>query len=321
MRVLSKAARADVVVLQRRMVSGPFLWLLRRFAKKLVFDFDDAIFCNSDGSASASRNKRFSKTLSVCDAAWAGNDYLASHARSDCDDVAVLPTAVDFSRYDFAIREAVTGGQAITGEAVATESQVAPESPVVGESPVTGQKLGQYCDCVWIGSSSTRRYLDGIIPILESLAANSVGQYPQLRLKVIADFTPESATLPIVAVPWSDLTEREALVSADIGIAPMVHNDWTAGKCGLKVIQYMAAGLPVVTDKAGVNQAIVKPGQTGFVASSPQQWQDGILQLIENPALRKKMGQEGRRIAQQSYDITVTCDKMAALLNAVISGL
>jgi glycosyltransferase involved in cell wall biosynthesis len=277
-RILRQVSQADVVVLIRRTVSGPFFWLLRLLAKRLVFDFDDAIFCRSDGDTSTVRQFRFNKIISKCDAVWAGNDYLAENARSCNQNISMIPTAVDLAHFQPCLK-----------------------------------KNEQYVDCVWIGSSSTRRYLDNIIPLLDELAA----ELSQLRLKVIADFAPDTGTIPVVAVPWTESGEAEALASAHIGIAPMIENNWTSGKCGLKVIQYMAAGLPVITDNAGVNKIMVDHQATGFIARSNEQWQAAIISLANDPNLARQMGARGRNKVDQHYSLQSSFEKMLASLSGL----
>ena len=277
-KILRRAAKADVVVVVRRTVSGPFFWLLRHLSKQLVFDFDDAIFCRSDGSTSNVRQRRFKKIVSQCDAVWAGNEFLASKANSLCKNTHVIPTAVQLSHK--------------------LPHQI---------------KNDEFIDCVWIGSSSTRRYLEQIIPLLDKLAE----ERPQLRLKVIADFSPNTKTIKVLTVAWSETVEDEALASAHIGIAPMVENNWTSGKCGLKVIQYMSAGLPVVTDNAGVNKSIVDHESTGFIACNEQQWQQAITTLADNPLLRTQMGEKGREKALRHYSLQTSFEKMLASLSTM----
>ena len=108
-----------------------------------------------------------------------------------------------------------------------------------------------------------------------------------LRLKVIADFELHSEVLPIDNVPWSLATEAVELARSTIGIAPMTDDPWTRGKCGLKVLQYMASGLPVITSPYGVNRELVVEGETGFHAATTRQWLDAIRHLPATPRWRQ----------------------------------
>ncbi len=196
----------------------PLLWLLRRVSRRLIFDLDDAIFCNPDGSFSATRMKRFAAIAKASDHIFAGNRFLARKSAMFNARVSVIPTSLDVEKYH-----------------------------------VAAKKPEDHLDLVWIGSKSTRKYLVDVLPALE-LAAQRV---PNLRLKIIADFDLPQAAIPTLAVPWDAATEATELASSHIGIAPMRDDDWSRGKCALKVLQYMAAGLPVVSSNAGVNAEAV----------------------------------------------------------------
>lgn len=276
--VLLDAHKADVVVVLRKTFPAPYLWLLRRLAKRLVFDFDDAIFCNSDGSASATRMHRFASMASVCDHILAGNQYLADKATGFNQAVTVIPTCIDTTRY--------------------VEDSSRPSN---------------YLDLVWIGSRSTRKYLMDALPALR-LASKRV---PNLRLKIIADFDLPDAGLPVLAVPWNAATEARELGSAHIGIAPMRDNDWTRGKCALKVLQYMAAGLPVVSSNAGANAEIVIDGETGFLVGDDHSWAERIAMLAGNPEMRDRMGMAGRRRVMAGYSLEPVFSRMLGVFKAL----
>ncbi len=275
LKLLHFAMRADVVVVLRKTFSWPYLQLLRKCSKCLIFDLDDAIFCRDDGSASPNAMRRFAQIVRRSDQIWAGNKYLADAARSHNKAVDVLPTSLDPLKYHHNIA-----------------------------------KPTDNIDLVWIGSSSTRKYLEQAIPALERLAAD----FPFLRLKIVADFDLSLKNLQTVAVPWSEKSEKEALGSAHIGIAPMADNPWTRGKCGLKVLQYMAAGIPVVTSPAGVNGEIVEQGITGFLADDPEEWEKAIADLIQDSDLRKTMGRLGRSRVIKDFSLEGTYRK-------IVSGL
>jgi len=275
MKLLRRASQADVVVILRKTFGTPFFRLLRLCSKYLILDLDDAVFCRSNGKPSRTRQKRFAHMARHCQQIWAGNNYLADTARSHNPAVTVLPTSLVPEKYAMDMK-----------------------------------KPADVVDLVWIGSSSTRGYLEAALPALERLAES----FSHLRLKIVADFHLPSRHLHIVPVPWSEDVESEALSSAHIGIAPMPDTPWTRGKCGLKVLQYMAASLPVVSSPAGVNGEIVKHGTTGFLARGAEEWEAAIERLIRDPDLGTRMGEAGHKRVLENFAVDVTSQKMAYAL-------
>ena len=273
--MLRAAAGADVVVIVRRTLPTAVTRLLRAAARRLVFDFDDAIFATPRGP-STTRRRRFQAIASRCDQVWAGNDYLLEQARAHCRDTRYLPSVVDPPAY-----------------------------------PTDTPKPSDSIDLAWIGGSSTRAYLEEAIPSLEN-AARHIGQ---LRLKIIADFTLSPSHLPIVAVPWSRENEAHELATCHIGIAPMPDNNWTRGKCGVKVLQYMAASLPVITSPVGANVKIVCDNQTGLLADGDAAWTQGVVHLAHDGPLRARLGAAGRSRVEQHYALNLTARQMIAQLN------
>lgn len=278
--LLRRAASADVVVVLRKTFSPPYLRMLRVAAKRLIFDFDDAIFVRSDGRASRMRNSRFVRMLRACDQVWAGNSYLAGEAKCRNATVTILPTSIQPEKYN-----------------------------------VTVSKPADTVDLVWIGSRSTRKYLVDILPVLESLAP----RVPGLRLKIVADFNVDSAALNVRPVAWINDREAYELASSHIGLAPMPQDPWTQGKCGLKVLQYMAAGLPTVASPAGVHRDLIEHGVSGFLADSADEWCDSLLRLINDPALRQRMGAAGKECVAEQFSIAAAFAKMQSVLQALSS--
>src|SRR5207249_9771653 len=115
------------------------------------------------------------------------------------------------------------------------------------------------------------------------------------RLKLICDRFLKFANLPVTRCRWSGEDEAGDLATADIGISWLPDDAWSRGKCGLKVLQYMAAGLPVVANPVGVQAELVRDGETGFLVRTPEQWQQAIGRLTHDPQLRQRLGQAGRR--------------------------
>lgn len=262
--------RADVIVLQRRLAP---LWQLRRLAAapgRLVYDVDDAVFLRDSyarrGHHSARRLRRFRGVVSRSDVVWAGNCFLAAHTARFCpaQRVAVVPTCVDPTRY-----------------------------------PCAEHRRRFGVELAWIGSRSTVQSFDRARGLLEELGR----RVPALRLRVICDQFPELDNLQVVRRPWSEATEAAELAQADIGISWLPDDLWSRGKCGLKVLQYMAAGLPVVVNPVGVQAVMVRHGATGYHATTTKQWVDAIAQLAREPGLRREMGRRGRRDVEARYSV------------------
>ena len=262
--MLRQAAGADIVIVLRKTFPSPLLRLLRRASRRLVFDFDDAIFCNTDGTPSRTRMSRFAAMARACDHVFAGNGFLARHAAAFNPAVTLVPTCIDAKRYR-----------------------------------IEANKPTDSLDLVWIGSHSTRKYLMEAMPWL----AEAARRLPHLRLKIVADFDLPGCGVTTLPVVWQADAEAQELASSHFGIAPMRDDDWSRGKCALKVLQYMAAGLPVVSSNAGANAEIVVDGETGFLVKTPEEWVERIVRLSGDAGLRRRMGEAGRLCAETGYSI------------------
>jgi glycosyltransferase involved in cell wall biosynthesis len=119
-------------------------------------------------------------------------------------------------------------------------------------------------------------------------------------------------------LPWSEETEVALLQTCDVGIMPLPDEPWTRGKCGFKMIQYMACGLPVVASPVGVNKEIVEHGVNGFLAVTNDEWLTALSTLRDNPELRRKMGAAGRRKVEEKYCLQVTAPQYVKLLQSMI---
>jgi glycosyltransferase involved in cell wall biosynthesis len=277
-RLYASAGQYGAVLLQRKLLEVREISLLRSYAKKIFLDVDDAVMYPG-----ARRNpihrwriwRRFRAHVPRVDMVVAGNEYLADIFRKAGARATVLPTVVDTGRYQL-------------------KSHGPTRSPAL----------------VWIGSKSTLGYLRHFAAALAQSAARVGG----LRLIVIADQAPTGLSLPVEHIPWSLDTESAALCRGDIGIAPMPADRWTLGKCGFKIIQYMAAGLPVVASPVGANAQIVLPGRTGFLPRENGQWAEAIASLAVDPQLRQRLGEAGRKRVEQEYSVRRAVDVWAGLL-------
>jgi len=266
-RLLRKAADFDTVLLQKRLLTVGAVHYLRRHAKRLVYDFDDAVLFRSSGkggSVSGTRRRRFRAILRAADLVIAGNEWLRELAEPHAKQVVILPTTLDPTKYD--------------------QAAAVPRN----HEPVT---LG------WIGARSTLRYLRSISEALEQVGANGF----EVRLKVVSDAFLDLQNIAVEKKAWREEDEAADVASFDIGLAPSFDDPWSKGKCGLKILQYMAASLPVVCTPVGVQRQLVRDGENGYWASTTEEWVDRLLRLIASPAERVRLGTASRKLLAAQY--------------------
>ena len=218
-------------------------------------------------------------------AAWVtpGNEYLAVFARRFTPNVTVIPTVIDTDRYEMA-------GQRPAG------------------APV---RVG------WSGSDqSIAAALFPSLPMLEALQERLGFEFV-----IVTNTRP---TLPVsrlrfTFVPWKAEEEGALGRHMDVGLMPLVDDAFQRGKCGLKLLQYMAAGLPAVASPVGVNAEIVLEGETGFLARTDDDWGAALEKLVRSADLRESMGRHGRRRCEDSYSIRRWLPELITILNRVAS--
>ena len=196
------ASRFDAVFIQRKLFSPGFVSLLRKRVHRIFFDFDDAIFLRSSGATSTTRGKKFASIVAAADSVFAGNSYLMQAACLHADTVHLTPTCVEVERYasEFERRN---------------NPQFESDQSGDNKRPLT---------LVWIGSQSTSRYLKQHLSALESIGK----AYPEVRLRIVADFSLALEHLNVETIRWDASTEVAHLQSADVGIAPMSDDAWDA---------------------------------------------------------------------------------------------
>jgi hypothetical protein len=277
--ILKTAAEYHAVLLQRKFLSPADASLLRRHARRILYDIDDALMFHNRQVGRISRwrtQRRFLATARIVDHVAAGNEYLAEIFRQQGCRASVVPTVIDACRYQ-----------------------------IKAHGPTPTPRL------VWIGSRSTLPYLQSFLPAIEQ-AAHEV---PGLRLLTIADVTVNSDVIAVEHEPWTETGEAAALCRGDIGIAPTPSDPWTMGKCGFKILQYMASGLPVIASPVGANAQIVLDGETGFLPRELSDWPGAINKLARDAELRARMGISARRHVEIAYSLERAADQWAELLS------
>ena len=124
--------------------------------------------------------------------------------------------------------------------------------------------------------------------------------------------------MPFVWRPWSPETEVEEIARFDVGIMPMPDNDWARGKCAMKALLYMAAGVPAVCSAIGMNREVIEDGANGFLASTDEEWLARVGALVEDPALRERIGAAGRRTVELGYSAEVAARRFAEVVRSVV---
>ena len=275
----------DIVLLQRKRFSQPRLGWLRKRARRIVYDFDDSVmYRNSKAKdpASRTRKKRFIQMIKASDFVIAGNEFLKNQVLPFNPKVEVIPTSIDQERY--ALKDYSMKKESVT--------------------------LG------WIGDHGSIHYLEEMRPIFERIGRRS----PHSELKIVCDIFFDCGKINVVKKLWKSEEEVSDLQSFDIGLMPLVDDPWSWGKCGLKIIQYQGVGVPVVCTPVGVNRDLVEDGVNGFWAGTPQEWEEKISVLINDPSLREKMGKEGRRRVLESYTVRSCAPRLFSILKEVAEG-
>jgi glycosyltransferase involved in cell wall biosynthesis len=251
----------------------------------IVADYDDAIFHNYDlhrrGVVRAVLGRKIDAVMRRAALVVAGNRYLAERAKkAGARRVEVLPSVVDVADY-----------------------------PVASHGPREQVAIG------WIGSPSTAHYVQLLKGPLADLQARR-----GVRLALIGSGPVDLSPVRPDIVPWSEERQGADLAALDIGVMPLLDSPWERGKCGYKIIQYMAAGLPVVASAVGANVDIVEDGVTGFLVNSEAEWLSALERLAADPDLRARMGAAGRKAAEARFSSTAVGARLAELLKDVARG-
>lgn len=166
----------------------------------------------------------------------------------------------------------------------------------------------------WIGSPSTAPYLQTIMPAVERVARDCPADWIAIGAR------DDQLAVPFTSMRWSEDEEVALLRTLDIGIMPLPDDDWSRGKCGYKLIQYMACGLPVIASPIGANCEIVTTGANGFLADGQDEWANALGRLIDDAGMRSDMGAAGRAIVEQRYSLQSQAPRLAALLRSVAAA-
>lgn len=253
-------------------------WLAWRGCR-LIVDYDDAIFHQYDlhprWLVRRLLGRKIASVMRCASQVTAGNAYLADYAMRRAGKVAmVVPTVVDLARYPV------------------------PRVPSPHES----------FTIVWIGSPSTARYMRMIAEPLAQFC-----QRADVRLVLIGSGEIDLPGVHAEILSWHEDTEFADICRGDVGIMPLTDDPWSRGKCGFKLIQYMACGLPVIASPVGVNATLVAPGINGFLADDDASWLHALEMLRADRDMAARMGGAGRACVESTFNLATTAPLLVSL--------
>jgi glycosyltransferase involved in cell wall biosynthesis len=268
-----------VVFIQKLIFPRPFLTVLKIFGKKVIFDFDDAIYTvHQSGEKLATRKSRektlcnFIHTVAFSDLIILENDHNKKIVDSYNTNIMLITGPIDVERY----------------------------CPLPRERERDNVVIG------WIGSPQNTFYLEPLFPVFKRICAT----YDQVSFCFIGSAALEIADVDLRLVKWDLQTEVMELQNFDIGIMPLPDDEWTRGKGGYKLLQYMALGIPSVASPVGINDALIQESENGFLATTEQEWFDRLSYLVEHKKERERMGVIARKTAVMIYSFDIAASRL-----------
>lgn len=288
LQILALARYYNVIFIQRIVIPKAIACFLKKINDNIVFDFDDAIYA-IEGSKTyltnrlrTYRNRRYLPyMLSISKAVIVNNEYNKKFAEQFSKDIYIITSPIDTQRYR-------------------------PDNESLPQKDREGVIIG------WIGSATTTIYLDSLKDVFRTLSRKY-----KITLKLIGAANFDIPEVKIVKKKWHLNTEVSELQGFNIGIMPLPDDEWTRGKGGFKLLQYLSMGIPAVATPVGINTEIIKDGITGFLVNSEEEWIEKLSLLIENPELRQKIGMAGRRTVEERFSVKVNAPKYLQILEKV----
>jgi glycosyltransferase involved in cell wall biosynthesis len=266
---LVSARRFDFVFVQS--IAPPEWWvrLMKRRGPKLVFDFDDAVFLGNPVPVAY--------IVANADLVTAGSHFNLAYAQRLSRRVVLLPTPVPFDQFQL-------------------------------EDTGLGSANDGHITIGWVGGTTTTKYLELLRDPLARLAARFPGviRFVAIGSGNLVKDVPRVEGVDVVAIPRIDPQDVPRYVrSFDIGVMPLFDGDWERGKCSLKLLEYMAAGVPAVGSAVGENLYVIDNGVNGCLAATADDWAAILEDLIVSPERRRTLGARGQQTVRERYSTRV----------------
>lgn len=280
----------EVILIHRKFYQIPlvlrfFTWLLQSSGKKIVFDFDDAIFDHwwDDGATEWIVKK--------ADYVTVGSHYLYEWASNYAETAKIIPTSIDIERF----------------------------------SPVQGQERHDFVvGWVGSGPSHFENLEIVQKDIVKFLKHNDntrfvlVGTFGDERIEKLfsGPKVPKDQIELIDHVPYTDIPKH--INKFDVGLMPLIGTKWNSGKCALKALEYMSCGIPAIASNVGENTYVIEHGEHGYLVD--EDWIKWLNKIKANSEERKRMGQQARKRVKDEYSIQKYNEEMRQVFRKLQTG-
>jgi glycosyltransferase involved in cell wall biosynthesis len=253
---------------------GPpvFEWIIAKILrKKIIYDFDDAIWLPNfhENNARFNKLKYYQKIPKIIKWSYrisAGNSYLKKYAEQFNPNVVVNPTTIDTENYH--------------------------NPKLFNKEKKSKFVIG------WTGTATTMKYLHFLLPILKDLS-----KIYEFEFCIISNEFPKLDFPNLKFIKWKKESEIQDLLNFDVGVMPLTNDKWAKGKCGFKALQYMSLGIPAIVSPVGVNKDIVDEGTNGFIVDTEVGWKESLEYFLKNPGKTKEMSASARNKIVNHYSV------------------
>lgn len=279
----------DIVVIQKPnflISSWIFIWLFYLVKKKVIFDFDDAVFVNPKTNQLRDKIylRKLSYIISHSDAVIAGNKYLSEYAQQFNSNVHIISTVINTQKEPLCIQKSKQENRFTIG---------------------------------WIGTKENLSNIDIVCNALTRIC----DKYKDIKIVVISDSEKKDMrSLPVTFIPWHEKNEDNQIRDFSIGIMPLKKNElYSHYKCGFKLLQYMSQEVPIIASPVGINSDIVQQSGAGFLADGDEEWFTCLEKMYHlSIEERISLGKKGKVFIDKNYSVTSALPKLIKIFNELI---
>jgi glycosyltransferase involved in cell wall biosynthesis len=279
--IILNCKNSTFIIFRNCTIGGPPIIeiFLKIIGKKIIFDFDDAIQYGSENN-----NNWFFSNLIRCD--WKIKMIIK---------ISNLIIAGNKNLKKFAIK-------------YNNNVQIIPTTIDINKYKFVKKKYKKNLTIGWSGSSSTSKYIENFLPTLLKIQK-------KIKFKILIIGSKLNINNSYIkSLRWSSKNELKYLNQIDVGLMPLPNNQWTKGKCGLKILQYLSVGIPSVVSNVAINSEIIIHGKNGYLINNKSEWEIYLTKFLKNPKIISKMGLNGRKIVKKSFSNFAIINKLSKIL-------